>query len=522
MPTLTIDRQEIEVGAGSTILDAAGALGIRIPTLCHLDGEPPFTSCMVCMVRDLHSERMLPACSALAQDGMVVATCGPEVTEARRDAIELLLSDHAGDCEGPCERLCPANLDIPRMLRQIAAGQAAAALATVLETIALPAVLGRICPAPCERGCRRAGADTAVAIRLLKRFTADCGDTALALKPEPDGALCDKRVAIVGAGPAGLAAAFYLTRAGCKCTLLDRQAAAGGALRCAVPEARLPHSVLDADIARILASGVEFQPGRILGDSVTLAALRDTFDAVVLTMGATAPATLAAMGLAVTDQGLQVDRHTRQTSLPDVFGGGAVVRPRTDMAVRAVADGRRIAVAAEQYVRGQSVTGLHTSFNSRLGTVTDTELAVLRAAAESAARCDEPGAAEPGLDAATAAREARRCLHCDCRKKTACRLRSCAQEVDARQSRYKDEPRPLFTQRRAGTLVFEPGKCIRCGLCVRITAAAGEKYGLAFMDRGYDVRVDVPFEGALGNALTTTADACVNACPTGALAFEDS
>ena len=207
MPKLTIDNREVEVPGGATILDAAEKLGIDIPTMCFMKGCQPSTSCMVCVVKVEGRAVLLPACGTLAEEGMRVVSDCEEVHEARKTALELLLSDHVGDCLGPCHVICPAEMNIPLMIRQIAAGQMRDAIETVKNDIALPAVLGRICPKPCERGCRRAAIDDAVSICLLKRYVADV-DLESA---KPYSPVCEskqnKRVAVIGAGPAGLAAA---------------------------------------------------------------------------------------------------------------------------------------------------------------------------------------------------------------------------------------------------------------------------------------------------------------------------
>jgi len=173
MPRLFIDNREVEVDEGATILDAANKLAIDIPTMCFLEGCSPSTSCMVCVVKVEGRPSLLPACGSIAEEGMRVQTDSELIRDTRKAALELLLSDHLGDCMGPCHVTCPAKMDIPLMIRRIAAGKLRDAIATVKTDIALPAVLGRICPKPCERACRRAGIDEAVSICLLKRYVAD-------------------------------------------------------------------------------------------------------------------------------------------------------------------------------------------------------------------------------------------------------------------------------------------------------------------------------------------------------------
>ncbi len=207
MPKLLIDNREVEVDNGATILDAAGKLGIEIPTMCFLKDYKPSTSCMVCVVKIEGLAALVPACGTVVKDGMRVESNSEEVLQARRAALELLLSDHLGDCLGPCQVICPARMNIPLMIRQIAAGKFQDAIATVKKDIALPAVLGRICPKPCEKGCRRAVFDEAVSICLLKRYVADLDLQSANPYLPPCKPTENTRVAIVGAGPAGLAAA---------------------------------------------------------------------------------------------------------------------------------------------------------------------------------------------------------------------------------------------------------------------------------------------------------------------------
>ena len=229
MPRIIIDQREIDVPPGTTLLAAAQTLGIDIPTLCYLKGYEPSTSCLVCMVRVRNANRLVPACATVAVDGMVIESETEEVRQVRKTALELLLSDHVGDCLAPCHFACPAHMDVPVMLRQITAEQLREAIVTVKASIALPAVLGRVCPKPCEKGCRRAAADGAVAVCGLKRFVADVdlasGNPYLPECSPPTG----KRVAVVGAGPTGLSAAYYLRREGHAVTLFDARPEAGGA-----------------------------------------------------------------------------------------------------------------------------------------------------------------------------------------------------------------------------------------------------------------------------------------------------
>lgn len=517
MATVTINGAAVDIHDGMTILDAARALGIVIPTMCFREDCEPFTSCMLCVVQDMRTGAMLPSCSARAADGMIIETDNAAVHDARRAALELLLSEHVGDCTAPCIRACPAHLNIPLMLRQLAAGDDADAYCTARDAILFPAVLGRICPAPCQKACRRAPHDGTVQICLLERFAGDGASSLPALRLPACAPAAGTSVAIVGAGPAGLAAAYHLLRAGHACTIFDEHEQLGGALRSAISPERLPPDVLDTELDLIVKLGGAFQPHTQLGRDVSLAQLTNDFNAVVLAMGALTLERAADLGLALTEHGVSVDALTGETSRPGVFACGSMTQP-LQMAVRAVAAGVRVAHAVTQFLAGARITGVHRRFDSMIGRLHDDELAEFLQLSDASAGDVSTDERLHGLDAVASRRQAARCLHCDCRKPEACRLRDYAEHYDARQRRFAGEERTsLRVISQHGNVLYEPGKCIKCGLCVQITARAGERLGLTFLGRGFDVRVGVPLDEPLSAALTTTAADCVAACPTGAL-----
>ena len=281
MLRVTIDNKTTEVAEGTTILQAAHALGIAIPTLCHLEGYAPSTSCQVCLVKDHARNQWVPSCATKVVDGMQIDSETDEVHAVRRTALELLFSDHVGDCLAPCYFACPAHMDIPLMLEQIGEHDIARAIATVKQEIALPAVLGRVCSKPCEKGCRRSTADGAVAVCDLKRFVADVD----LHRSNPYSPACQpstgKRVAIVGAGPTGLSAAYYLRQYGHDCVLLEKEADAGGRLRTETDGETLPRAVLDAEIRQLLRVGAEL---RTQSPVARLTDLQLEFDAVLLSV----------------------------------------------------------------------------------------------------------------------------------------------------------------------------------------------------------------------------------------------
>lgn len=283
MPTLTIDGRKVTVEPGATVLEAARWLGIRIPTLCHVPGLEPVSSCFVCAVQIEGRRTLSPSCGLPAADGMVVITDSEDVRAARKMALELLLSDHAGDCVAPCAATCPAGLDIPGFVFEIARNDTRRAMEVISRRLALAGSLGRICPRLCEQKCRRSDHDQGLAIGALHRFAADRdGGSYLPACASDSG----KRVAIVGAGPAGLSAASYLQQLGHNCTLFDAKPAPGGMLRYGIPAHRLPKDALDAEIDQVRRLGAEFRMGSRWGVDFTLADLRKNHQAVFLAIGA--------------------------------------------------------------------------------------------------------------------------------------------------------------------------------------------------------------------------------------------
>lgn len=184
----------------------------------------------------------------------------------------------------PCRYTCPAEIDVPRYVRFVREGNYAAATAVVREKAPFPWVLGYVCEHPCETACRRKEVNQAVAIRNLKRFAAEHDKQKAWHENVRKRPATDKRVAVVGSGPAGLTSAYYLALLGHGVTVFESLTAPGGMLRYGIPEYRLPRAVLDAEIADIEEMGVEIRTNTRV-DSID-ALLSDGFDAVLVAVGA--------------------------------------------------------------------------------------------------------------------------------------------------------------------------------------------------------------------------------------------
>jgi formate dehydrogenase major subunit len=284
--TLEIDGQSVSVPAGTTIFEAAKSAGIEIPNLCYLKELGPYGACGVCVVEVKDCPKMLRACSAKVAPGMVVYTKSEKALATRKLALELLMGDHDGDCLGPCKLNCPAHTDCQKYVKEIAEGRFADAVATIKETFPLPAAIGRVCPHPCEKACRRRLVEAPISIAQLKYFAADQVRKDGNEHPIKVAAPTGKKVGIIGGGPAGLTAAFKLVQQGHSVTVYDQMPEMGGMLRYGIPEYRLPKAILKAETDAISALGVKFVNNFKIGRDADFEKFRADFDTVIVANGA--------------------------------------------------------------------------------------------------------------------------------------------------------------------------------------------------------------------------------------------
>ncbi|MDI6742000.1 MAG: [FeFe] hydrogenase, group A [Smithella sp.] len=299
MITVNIDGKDCVIVPGLTIIDAARSCGIDIPSLGYDPRVSPPSNVEAAFVEvtDDGKTRFVSATSTPVEDGMVIRTQSEALYSYRKIYLQALLRNHWGDCVAPCVLRCPAHIDIQKYIYHVDCGNFAEALAVIKDKNPLPAVCGRVCPHPCEADCRRNALDSAVNINGIKRFVADWDTFQMeSYKPEclPD---TKHKIAIIGAGPAGLAAAWFLRRLGHGVTIFEMQEAAGGMLRWGIPYYRLPEKDLDAEIQSILDLGINISYKKKLGRDFTLESLkRDGFEAVFLGMGAQKATAMGAKG----------------------------------------------------------------------------------------------------------------------------------------------------------------------------------------------------------------------------------
>jgi heterodisulfide reductase subunit A-like polyferredoxin len=185
----------------------------------------------------------------------------------------------------PCRVACPANLNVQGYVAMVKMGKYREAVEIIMQNLPFPGILGRICPHRCEKSCRRLELDEAISIRELKRVAAEHVD--LSDIPVPEITSRDEKVAIIGSGPAGLTAAYFLALDGYQVSVYESMPEAGGMMRYGIPEHRLPRTVLDAEIENLKRYGIQIHTNTVIGRDITLEELREHgAGAIFLAIGA--------------------------------------------------------------------------------------------------------------------------------------------------------------------------------------------------------------------------------------------
>jgi NADPH-dependent glutamate synthase beta subunit-like oxidoreductase/NAD-dependent dihydropyrimidine dehydrogenase PreA subunit len=285
------------------------------------------------------------------------------------------LGERKEDLQAPCQTACPVGTNAGLYVSLIAEGRYDEALQVAAEPNPFPAICGRVCTAPCEDVCRRGEFDAPIAIRDLKRFATDHGAPGVRNIAKPK-QVYSERVAIVGAGPTGLSAAYYLARRGYGVTVYDAMPVAGGMMSIGIPEYRLPRAELNRDIQAIRALGVEIVPDTAIGRDIELTALQRDFDAVLLAVGAQRSQRLNIPGEAelggVTPattflKDFNLDPETRLSGVVAVIGGGSTAMDAARSALRAGASEVHIVYrrtqtempAQKEEIRAALAEGIH-------------------------------------------------------------------------------------------------------------------------------------------------------------------
>ncbi|MFA6807873.1 MAG: FAD-dependent oxidoreductase [Eubacteriales bacterium] len=283
---LIIDGKQIVAEKGKILLEVARENGISIPSLCHDSRLKPFGSCRMCVVEIEGMRGAVQSCGIKVSEGMVVKTNTDMIIGLRRTALELLLTEHCGDCIAPCQVACPATIDIQGFIAHIANGQVLEAAKLIREKLPFPASIGRVCPRFCETACRRNLMEDPISICFLKRYAGDediLNEENYESTVKPD---TGKRVAVIGGGPAGLAAAYYLALNGHRVTIFDSAPELGGMMKYGIPEYRLPKAILNKEIEAITDLCENVFCNKALGKDFTIKQLKLMgFDSVFVGIG---------------------------------------------------------------------------------------------------------------------------------------------------------------------------------------------------------------------------------------------
>jgi formate dehydrogenase major subunit len=279
--SIMLNGKKVHADTSQTILDVCRQNKISVPTLCYDEQLKSIGLCRICTVKV--SGKLMTSCNTYVKEGMEIETNSSDVLSFRKKRLEEIFSEHYGDCVAPCTLACPAGIDIQGYIKLINKGLYNEATELIKEKLPLPAVIGRICPRPCEAVCRRNMMEGPVAICALKRFAAD-HSAAQTPKIKPR---TNFKIAVIGSGPAGLSAAYYLAKEGHEVVIFEALPKLGGMLRYGIPDYRLPKDILDKEIKSITDMGVDIETNKALGKDFTIDGLfKEGFNAVFVGIGA--------------------------------------------------------------------------------------------------------------------------------------------------------------------------------------------------------------------------------------------
>lgn len=259
----------------------------------------------------------------------------------------------------PCRSACPAHVNVQAYVSLIQKGKYREAVDVIRSDMPFPAICGRVCFSPCEKACVRNSVDQPVAIRALKKFVADFEMQQGTVKPAQIPKTHSEQIAIIGAGPAGLTAAYELTKQGYPVTVFERMPEAGGKMRYIIPESRLEKIIVENEANYIKNLGVEIKTGIELGKDITIDSLLEQgFKAVFLAIGTQKGMNLSGSGVPADLQGekarmptIITDPLTLETKIKGVFAGGDVATGPSSI-ILSVAQGKRAAASINLFLSG--------------------------------------------------------------------------------------------------------------------------------------------------------------------------
>src|SRR5438094_166785 len=577
-----IDGKEVTAIPGEAILRAAQRAGFEIPTLCDDEKLAPAAACRMCLVEIEGYHRPMPSCHLPVEPGMKITQASDSLFKLRRQNLEYILSDHNAYCMPPCQVSCPTHIDIPGYLELMSKGQHVEAARLVKEVLPFPYMLGLVCPKPCQEVCRRGLVEEEIAICQCHGYTGELVmEMEQAPTPFPQLPATGKSVAVVGAGPAGMTAAYYAALKGHAVTVFDMMEKQGGIARYGIPEYRLPKVKLDKELNSVWQlRDTEFRGSMMLGRDFSIDDLfTQGYDAVFLGIGAWRSNELRVPGEDLPGV-IEAINYLRMNAEGDpvpvgkgqkvvVLGGGFTT---FDCARTSRRLGAEVTVV---YRRSRKEMGAHYSEvddaehegirleffagairvvekNGRVGGIEFQRMALVaeEIAEEEAVpelidivpyKPEEPQVRMPmlpfkerelsfqlienGYDKNAAEKEAARCLQCVCPDVGRCHLQRLSLEHGLTDNRFhRAEPVDYHDYEYDFSHDFilrDLNKCINCTQCVRICrdVIGANCYGL--MGVGYDSIVTTPWNVSLKYTDCVSCGACAETCPTGALMMRE-
>lgn len=367
--------------------------------------------------------------------------------------IKNIVENCMGDSEAACKSSCPMNTDAKNYVRLIGEGKGEEAIKVIRETLFLPGTLGRICAHPCEQNCRRGKEGVPIAIASLKRYAADNFDKEenwdVSLK-EKNG----KKVAVIGAGPAGAQGAIDLAKEGCEVTLYEKSSHFGGSMRTRISESKLPRNVIDREYSLLEKLKINIKLSTEIGKDISFEKLKENFDAILVAIGEKA------------ENISDFDELTMQLNEDKmIFVAGNCASSR--IVVEAMAQGRRAAKSIDRFLKGEDLKKERTleaegGYKTKLYLPTE-YLPKGWDDPEKNERVISKNTAfeNRGFTKEEAIKEANRCLQCECKL---C-MKECTMLND-----YTDCPKTLFTEYdKKGYNKIDPKIAYSCNMCDQCT-----------------------------------------------------